>query len=67
MCIRDSNMTEHAYPRSTDPAGGDASLTMAISEVNNGIRVNVGSTLAGGFVGPLQMELQASILENSNV
>ena len=66
-CTMDYNMTEHAYPRSTDPAGGDATLTMAISEVNNGIRCNVGSTLAGGFVGPLQMELQASILENSNV
>jgi len=66
-CTMDYNMTEHAYPRSTDPAGGNAELTMAVSEVNNGIRVNVGSTLAGGFVGPLQMELQASILENSNV
>jgi len=66
-CTMDYNMTEHPYPRSTDPAGGDSTLTMAVSEVNAGIRVNVGSTLAGGFVGPLQMELTASILENSNV
>ena len=72
----DNRATEHAYPRKTDPAaptprsntvdpdnkGGD----LDVSTVGvNGIRVNVGSSPSGGFFAPLQMELIASILENS--
>ncbi len=62
-CTMDNRATEHAYPRSTDPASGQ---TLTISTVGlNGIRVNVGASLSGGFFAPLQMELIASILENS--
>ena len=75
-CTMDNRATEHAYPRKTDPAaptprsfsvdpdnkGGD----LDVSTVGvNGIRVNVGSSASGGFFAPLQMELIASVLENS--
>ena len=75
-CTMDNRATEHAYPRKTDPAaptprsssvdpdnkGGD----LTVSTVGlNGLRVNVGVSLSGGFFAPLQMELVASILENS--
>ena len=65
-CTMDLNATEHSYPRATDPASG-ATLTVAVATVNESIRVNVGKSYSGGFVAPLQMELTASILENSNV
>ena len=69
-CTMDNRATEHAYPRSTDPA------SVNTSDLNNGvlsvsiysttqIRVNVGASASGGFFAPLQMELIASILENS--
>ena len=62
----DNHATEHTYPRSTDPASG-AALQMAVAGANSSIRVNVGKSLSGGYVAPLEMEFIASILENSNV
>ena len=62
----DGNGSEHPYPRPTDPAS-NATLTLAVSSPNESIRVQVGTTNAGGMVAPLQMEFIASILENSNV
>ena len=69
-CTMDNRATEHAYPRSTDPASTNTSnLNNGVLSVStaglNGIRVNVGESLSGGFFAPLQMELIASILENS--
>ena len=69
-CTMDNRATEHAYPRSTDPASTNTSnLNNGVLSVTtaglNGIRVNVGESLSGGFFAPLQMELIASILENS--
>jgi hypothetical protein len=69
-CTMDNRATEHAYPRSTDPASTNT------SDFNNGVlpisiysstqvRVQVGESNSGGFFAPLQMELIASILENS--
>ena len=69
-CTMDNRATEHAYPRSTDPASTNT------SDLNNGVlpisiysstqvRVQVGESNSGGFFAPLQMELIASILENS--
>ena len=63
-------MTDHPYPRPTDPA------STSNSQLNNGVlgigntttntfEVNVGVSPSGGRVGPLQMELIMSILENS--
>ena len=75
-CTMDNRATEHAYPRKTDPAvptprsssvdpdnkNGD----LTVSTVGlNGLRVNVGVSPSGGYFAPLQMELIASILENS--
>jgi len=65
-CTMDNNYSEHSYPRSTDPAS-NTPLTLAVAVANSSIRVQVGKSTAGGFVAPLQMELIASILENSNV
>ena len=65
-CTMDLNNSEHTYPRVTDPASGSI-LTIAVAVTNESIRVNVGKSYSGGFVAPLQMELSASILENSNV
>ena len=65
-CTMDGNGSEHPYPRPTDPAS-NATLTLAVSTINESIRVQVGTTNAGGMVAPLQMEFIASILENSNV
>jgi len=62
-CTMDNRATEHAYPRSTDPASG-ANLTVSFFSTTQ-IRVNVGASASGGFFAPLQMELIASILENS--
>ena len=65
-CTMDNHDSEHAYPRDTDPAA-NAALGLAVAQANSSIRINVGSSLSGGFVAPLEMELIASILENSNV
>ena len=63
-CSMDNNKSEHSYPRSTDRISGIATnITKADS---SNIAIFVGITSAGGFVGPLQMEFMASILENSN-
>ena len=69
-CTMDNRATEHAYPRSTDPASTSNSQNnngvLSISFVaNDKFRVNVGQSLSGGFFAPLEMELIASILENS--
>ena len=70
----DNRATEHPYPRKTDPAAptprpsdpknlnGSIAVTVVSS---NQIKVNVYPSLSGGFYAPLQMELIASILENS--
>lgn len=65
-CTMDNHYSEHSYPRSTDPASNTA-LTLAVAVANESIRVNVGKSYSGGYVAPLEMELIASILENSNV
>ena len=63
-CTMDNNLTEHAYPRTTDPAHNTA---LSITEADcNSVSVDVGISSAGGQVAPLQMEFLASILENSN-
>ena len=62
----DNHDTEHAYPRSIDPAA-NAALGLGVGQANSSIRINVGKSLSGGFVAPLEMEFTASILENSNV
>ena len=59
----DNRATEHFYPRSTDPAA-KSELTLTRQGFTR-IRVNVGKRLSGGYVAPLEMELIASILENS--
>ena len=63
-CTMDNRATEHAYPRKTDPAAPRGDLTVSIVSTDK-FRVNVGESLSGGFFAPLQMELIASILENS--
>ena len=69
-CTSDNNATEHAYPRSTDPASTSNSLlnngVLSVTFINaNQFSVNVGLSTASGYVGPLQMEFTGSILENS--
>ena len=71
-CSMDNAETEHSYPRVTDPAS-DAELTVSggatggnyIVDANTFV-VNVGESTSGGFFAPLEMELIASILENSS-
>ena len=63
-CTMDNRATEHAYPRKTDPAAPRGDLTVSIVSTDK-FRVNVGESLSGGFFAPLEMELIASILENS--
>jgi len=65
-CTMDHHDSEHAYPRATDPAA-NAALGIGVGQANSSIRINVGKSLSGGFVAPLEMEFTASILENSNV
>ena len=65
----DNRETEHSYPRVTDPAS-DAELTVtqgAAGGYNTATTfvVNVGESYSGGYFAPLEMELIASILENS--
>ena len=62
-CTMDNRATEHAYPRPTDPAS-KVNLTVTIYSPTQ-LRVNVGESASGGFFAPLEMELIASILENS--
>ena len=70
-CTMDNRETEHSYPRVTDPAsgvdltisGGTATSTNHFSSTE--FVVNVGPSYSGGFFAPLEMELVASILENS--
>ena len=69
-CSMDNRETEHSYPRVTDPAS-DAELVVSGGSMNNTYNtaktfvVNVGESTSGGFFAPLEMELIASILENS--
>ncbi len=63
-CTMDNRATEHGYPRKTDPAAPRGDLTVSIVSTDK-FRVNVGESLSGGFFAPLEMELIASILENS--
>jgi len=74
-CDKDANQTNHDYPRVTDPvynknidiAGvtqGSGTVTVNVGKVNE-FSVHVGVSTAGGLVGPLQMEMVCSILENS--
>jgi len=70
-CTMDNRETEHSYPRVTDPAsgaeliigGGTATSTNHLT--NTQFVVNVGPSYSGGYIAPLEMELIASILENS--
>ena len=70
-CTMDNRETEHSYPRVTDPAsgaeliigGGTATSTNHLT--NTEFVVNVGPSYSGGYIAPLEMELIASILENS--
>ena len=62
-CTMDNRNTEHFYPRITDPAA-KSELTLT-RQGSRRIRINVGKSLSGGYVAPLEMELIASILENS--
>ena len=63
-CDMDNHGSEHAYPRTTDPASGTALIPSATT--TNSITVNVGMTTAGGQVAPLQLEFIGSVLENSS-
>ena len=47
-CSKDGHLTRHDYPRSTDPAGGNANLPITVVDANT-ISVNVGK--AGGHTG----------------
>jgi hypothetical protein len=66
----DNRATEHPYPRTTDPASRKTSdlnngvLTVTIRSSTK-ILVQVGQSNSGGYFAPLEMELIASILENS--
>ena len=62
-CTMDNRATEHAYPRSTDPAS-KVNLSVTVFSTTQ-LRVNVGASASGGFFALLEMELIASILENS--
>ena len=69
-CSMDNYLTDHPYPRPTDPASTSNSQLnsgeLAISnKTTDTFEVNVGVSPSGGRVGPLQMELIMSILENS--
>ena len=62
-CSMDNRATEHSYPRSTDPA---SNVELQISTTGTkSFRCNVGASASGGFFAPLEMELIASVLENS--
>ena len=62
-CSMDRYLSVHTYPRTTDPASGQ---NLTVTKIDNDkFTVNVGVSPSGGNVGPLQMELIMSILENS--
>ena len=69
-CTMDNRATEHSYPRSTDPASRKTSglnngiLSVTIRSTTK-VLVQVGPSNSGGYFAPLEMELIASILENS--
>jgi len=69
-CTMDNRATEHPYPRSTDPASrktsdlNDGILAVTIRSATK-ILIQVGASNSGGYFAPLEMELIASILENS--
>ena len=69
-CSMDNYLTDHPYPRPTDPAStSNSQLNSGVLTISNAttntFEVNVGVSPSGGRVGPLQMELIMSILENS--
>ena len=69
-CTMDNRNSEKAYPRPTDPASiRNSEFANGVLEIttrgNDGLVVNVGLSTSGGFVAPLEMELIASVLENS--
>ena len=72
-CDMDGNSSTKTYPRTTDPVynksipiknSSTPNITVDVGKVNQ-FSVHVGVSTAGGLVGPLQMELICSILENS--
>lgn len=72
-CDMDGNSSTKTYPRTTDPvynknipikSHSSPNITVDVGKVNQ-FSVHVGVSTAGGLVGPLQMELICSILENS--
>ena len=63
-CTMDDRLSEHPYPRKSDQAKYGKELNASI-QASNSVVVNVGASSSGGFFAPLQMELVASILENS--
>ena len=70
-CSQDNYLTEHKYPRATDPSNwGSASDELGVDIVDavgtsKTFSVYAGVSTSGGLVGPLQMEFICSILENS--
>ena len=69
-CTMDNRNSEKAYPRPTDPAStSNSEFSNGVLPITtrgvDGIIVNVGLSTSGGFVAPLEMELIASVLENS--
>ena len=67
-CSQDNYFKEKKYPRATDPANNSNTLGVTtFVGIANTFTVNVGVQTGGGLVGPLQMELIMSILENSIV
>ena len=67
-CSQDNYFKEKKYPRSSDPANNSNALGVTtFVGIANTFTVDVGIQTGGGLVGPLQMELIMSILENSIV
>ena len=62
-CSMDRYLSVHTYPRATDPVSG-ISINI-ISKTDDDNYCKCGCLSSGGNVGPLQMELIMSILENS--
>ena len=63
-CTMDDRLSEHPYPRKSDQAKYGKEINASIQS-STSLAVNVGASSSGGFFAPLQMELVASILENS--
>ena len=72
-CSQDNYFKEKKYPRTTDPAhfnpsnANNAGVLGITTNSTTSFSVNIGVQTGGGLVGPLQMELIMSILENSTV